>query len=265
MATIVVQKGHCFRKSGATGTAREQEFTNACGDVLAGKLKGLGHTVHVVLADTPAPYPASDAFISLHTDGSTSQSRRGASVGYPDEAGAVLARAWKRAHSRLGFPGGFLKDNYTAALRSYYGYSRARAKRRFLAEHGTTTNPADREWLFANIDLCAQAHVDAIGEVLGHPTSPTPSPTPIPPSDNFAERVRNMPVLKQGATGHHVRIMQALLIVHARGMVGDANKFVDGNFGPGTAKVLRDWQALTKKLTPDGVCGPATWTWLVGV
>lgn len=181
MATVCLQKGHCFRTRGATGTVREQEFADKAVNLTRSKLVGLGHAVHVVLADTPAPYPRTDLFVAFHLDGSTDQARRGASVGYPDEAGAAAARAWKRHHARLGFPGGFLKDNYTTALARYYGYGRARSPRRFLAEHGTATNPADRAWLFANLDLCAQAHVDAIGEILGHPQ---PTPTPEPPKED---------------------------------------------------------------------------------
>src|SRR5688572_10719057 len=148
MATVVVQKGHCFRKSGATGTHREQEYTNLVGDGLANALRERGHVVHIVLADSAYPYPASDAFIALHCDGSSNSARRGASVGYANENGKRLASAWKRAHQRAGYGGGFLPDNYTAALSGYYGYGRARATYEFLAEHGTTTNVTDVTWLF---------------------------------------------------------------------------------------------------------------------
>lgn len=95
---------------------------------------------------------------------------------------------------------------------------------------------------------------------------PGGSPTvPQPPSgdDDFRRRVMANPVLSQGATGHHVRIMQALLIAHAKDLVPSLG-FVDGDFGPSTSHALRVWQARTGKLAPDGVCGPATWLWLVG-
>ena len=173
MARVCVQMGHCFRTSGATGTRREQEFASTVGRRLRDALQARGHRVSLIGADE---YPPSgmNAFVALHTDGSTDPNRRGASVGYPDAAGARLAAAWKRHHARQGFPGGFLADNYTTALRRYYGFGRTDAPIRFLAEHGTTTNRADEAWLFANLDRCVQAHVDAIGEVLGHPI-PAPS------------------------------------------------------------------------------------------
>lgn len=270
MATIVIQKGHCYRTKGATGTRDEQKFAEAVGNLVAKGLKDRGHKVHIVLADTPAPYPASDAFIALHCDGSTNPATRGGSVGYPDSNGARLAAAWKRAHQRQGFPGGWHNDNYTTALRSYYGYGRARAKYRFLAEHITATNTGDYNWGWGNLEKCAQAHVDAIGEIFGHPATPAPpqpappAPQPQPtPTDDLGDLVANNPVLQQGSTGGHVSIMQALLIAHAKDLAKDVS-FVDGNFGPGTANVLRTWQARTGKLAADGVCGPSTWRWLCG-
>jgi hypothetical protein len=184
VSTITVQMGHVPRRTGATGTHREQEFTRSVGSRLAEQLRKLGHRVHLIGADDPVP--AADVFVALHCDGSSNPARRGASVGYPDAAGARLAAAWKRAHQRHGYPGGFLRDNYTPALASYYGFGRARAlpggqRIRFLAEHGTTTNKSDEAWLFANLKRCVQAHVDAIGEVVGHPKPPTPvTPLPVP-------------------------------------------------------------------------------------
>lgn len=174
MAVIVLQMGHVPRRSGATGTVREQEFAKALAPRIASRLSFRGHVVHVIGADSDVP--SSDVFVALHTDGSTSRSRRGASVGYPDLNGARLAAAWKAAHQSVGYPGGFLPDNYTAALSGYYGFRKSRAKYRFLAEHGHTTHADDQAWLFANLDACADAHVRAIGVVLGHPTEYQPAP-----------------------------------------------------------------------------------------
>lgn len=164
---IVVQMGHCFRKTGATGTTREQEFASKVGPKLRDALVARGHKVTLIGADEPVP--RSNAFIALHTDGSSNPKRRGGSVGYPDAKSGILARAWKRAHQRNGYSAGFHPDNYTAALGGYYGFRKAVAEYEFLAEHGFTTNPEDQKWLFDNIDSCVMAHVEAIGEVIGHP------------------------------------------------------------------------------------------------
>ena len=57
----------------------------------------------------------------------------------------------------------------------------------------------------------------------------------------------------------------AFAFTFAMGGWDKAAGFVDGTFGPTTASVLAEWQRKTQQLTPDGVCGPATWAWLVGV
>lgn len=167
MARIVVQMGHVARTTGATGTVREQEFARAIAPRIQLRLANLGHVCHVIGAD--APVPASDVFLALHLDGSTNSARHGASVGWPNDAGRVYGRAWKAAHQLAGYRWGFLPDNYTAALAGYYGFRRAQARFELLAEHGHATNMEEREWLFANLDALADAHVVAIGAIVGHP------------------------------------------------------------------------------------------------
>lgn len=103
--------------------------------------------------------------------------------------------------------------------------------------------------------------------------SPAPPPQPVPqPTDDLKERVMSLPTLTEGAgvgervnQAQYVKNLQALLVVAARDLVGDANAFIDGQLGSNTVRVLRTWQARTGKLTADGVCGPATWAWLIGV
>lgn len=185
MAVVVIQQGHVPRRTGRTGTYREQEFVRTLAPEIAARLTAVGHIGKVIGADDE-PCPPCSLFVALHTDGSANKARRGASVGYPDDNGAKLARAWKRAHQRNGFPGGFLPDNYTPDLRGYYYFNDAAAagaRYRFLAEHGTTTNAADEAWLFSHVEQCAQAHVDAITEILGAPAMP--DPTSGWPKDHF--------------------------------------------------------------------------------
>lgn len=171
MARVVVQMGHVPRTTGATGTYREQEFVKALAPRIKTVLETLGHTVYVI--DYDGPYPPGDAFVALHCDGSLNKAVRGGSVGYQTADGQRLAAAWKRAHQRRGYTGGFKPDNYTRDLAGYYGFGYAKCRYEFLAEHGHTTNPIDEAWLFANLDSCAAAHAEAIGEVLGHPIVPT--------------------------------------------------------------------------------------------
>lgn len=175
---IVIQEGHVPRTTGAIGTYREQEFNMILGTKLAKALIVVGHKLYIVGADDPIP--VCDVFIALHLDGNLDRSIRGASVGYPSDdpksPGGRLAQAWKRHHQANGYPGGFHRDNYTSGLRYYYGFRKSVAQFEFLAEHGTATNAEDEAWLFSHFDECVKAHVDAIGEVVGHPT-PIPAPS----------------------------------------------------------------------------------------
>ena len=59
-------------------------------------------------------------------------------------------------------------------------------------------------------------------------------------------------VLRKGAKGDGVKIMQEALGITA-----------DGDFGPGTEKALKAWQEKNG-LTPDGIAGPATFEVLLG-
>lgn len=192
MTTVVIQLGHVPRKKGATGTHREQEFVKALGPLIKERLIASGHKAMLVGADDAIP--PSDVFVALHTDGSNDKNRRGASVGYPDANGAKLAELWKGAHARKGYGGGFHPNNYTAALKGYYGFGKSRARYRFLAEHGTTTNGTDERWLFDHLAECADAHAEAINALVGNAPTPPPAPPTIQDlgdeDDNMARRKR---------------------------------------------------------------------------
>jgi hypothetical protein len=151
MPVLVVQKGHCYRTTGATGTNGEQQYAtsvaNACVNLLHGRN---GWTVRAILADAASSAYDGDAFVAIHCDGSTSASARGASIGYRNAAGQSFGQAWKRAYAARGWTGGFRPDNYTEALHFYYGTGTAISMgnpRAFIAECGFLTNAQDRALL----------------------------------------------------------------------------------------------------------------------
>jgi hypothetical protein len=173
-----VQAGHAWRTKGVIGTTypSEQKFGWAVACRLKPLLEAQGHSCTIILADDAVP-PA-DIFLALHLDGTAGPdgkplpSVHGASVGYPDAAGGLLAQAWKRAHQRCGYPWGFVRDNYTAALRGYYGFGKARRANLdcvcFLAEHGHATGEGELAWLMGpGIDASARAHAEAVAEITG--------------------------------------------------------------------------------------------------
>jgi hypothetical protein len=166
MPTLVVQKGHCNRRTGKTGTAGEQEYVTRVADACHALLNGRnGWVVNRTLADEN-DYEGS-AFVALHCDGANDPSSRGASVGYRTPEGQTFAQAWKLAYARRGWPI-FRRDNYTDGLARYYGTRnavRAGNRRAIVIECGFRTSPEDRALLDGPGGPERVAR--AIGEALG--------------------------------------------------------------------------------------------------
>jgi N-acetylmuramoyl-L-alanine amidase-like protein len=148
MPTLIVQKGHCNRRAGATGTTGEQAYVTRVADACHRLLDGLdGWVVRRTLADVN-DY-AGSAFVAVHCDGSTNANARGASVGYRTPEGQTFGQAWKLAYARRGWTG-FRPDNYTTALADYYGTRKAvnaGTRRAIVIECGFRTSPTDRALL----------------------------------------------------------------------------------------------------------------------
>lgn len=184
MATVVVQRGHCFRVTGATGAAGEQEFTRLSADRAAAHLAAAGHRPVIINADVPDAAYEGDLFVAIHYDSSTNPAARGASVGYQTPEGEQFAQAWKRRYRELGWTGGFRPDNYTAALAGYYGVRHAVAegnRRAIIVEAGFGSSPLDRQLLAApdGPDRVGRSIARAVVDIAG---TPAPSPTPVPPA-----------------------------------------------------------------------------------
>jgi len=200
MPLLIVQKGHCYRTTGATGTTGEQAYATAVADACVRLLHGKGGwSVRPTLADENTY--RGDALVAIHCDGSTSSTARGASIGYRTPEGQTFGQAWKRAYAERGWTGGFRPDNYTAALAQYYGTGNAVAagtRRAFIAECGFRTNPDDRALLDApgGADRVALA----IGDALGIPHTPLPTPTEEDEDVDYVIKSKRFPlgVLKLG-------------------------------------------------------------------
>lgn len=90
------------------------------------------------------------------------------------------------------------------------------------------------------------------------PRPPSPPPRPTDDQSPTEEEVMALPMLERGARGQYVRNMQGLLVAHGNSLA------VDGIFGRNTLTTLRSWQGRAG-LAADGICGPKTWSHLVGV
>jgi hypothetical protein len=183
MSLIVVQMGHCFRKTGATGTngvdgnPNEQTFAHLAALAAAGRIEALGHQVRIIHADESTSAYFGDGFVAIHCDGSTSAAARGASVGYQTAEGASFAAMWKDQYHQAGWSG-FRPDNYTPSLAGYYGVRNAvvRGNRTaFIAECGFLTSPTDEALLTppAGADRFARALAASVAYVFGTPNLPT--------------------------------------------------------------------------------------------
>lgn len=205
---VWVQMGHCYRRAGSTGTTGEQDYVSRVAKDARDILTGSGHTVTVALADT-RPTGGYDLFVALHCDGSVSGSASGASVGYRDSAGKAAADVWKARFKARGWPYGFRGDNYTDALRFYYGTGWASAAgipRAFVLEHGFLTNSTrDRAWLTSaqGRAAAAAALADTVQVLAGGS----------PVDDTTEEDDMGLP--RKGQSNHEVFEYQQLLWLHA--------------------------------------------------
>jgi hypothetical protein len=139
-------------------------------------------------------------FVALHFDGSGTPCSSGASLGYPagSPAGSnkPTADLWREAYAPY-FPFKWMPDNFTAALKGYYGYGRVNTSiAEFLIEFGELTCPEQNAWLFDRVwdDYLAKlvAHVldkSVGGNKIPHPgdwKTVEPPPPPPPPEVDLA-------------------------------------------------------------------------------
>jgi peptidoglycan hydrolase-like protein with peptidoglycan-binding domain len=247
---VVIQRGHYPRTKGPTGTAgrdsdpTEQEFAVAAASATARSLQAAGFAVRTINADVPVAQYGGWAFVAIHCDGSVHASARGASVGYQTSEGASLGASWKAAYYKAGWRG-FRSDNYTAALRGYYGVRHAVAmgnRRAIIVESGFLTNVEDERTLQARgAGMVAQAIVAALG---GPPAAPRPPAPPV---------VGGGATLRRGSTGDQVRQWQTILVGAGHLHTGQ----IDGQFGPATEAATKAFQSQLS-VDPDGVVGPDT-------
>lgn len=165
---IVVQAGHAPpREPGhekETGTTREIELTTGIANRLVKMLDDDGRFDGIWQPGDLQDGIKCDAALFLHGDGAASPAATGFSFGYPTYAvNRQLAELIEDEFVRLPGHPPHHADNYTGGLRHYYGYSRVNTPGpEVLVEHGFLTNPAERAWLFANLDELAGAEYRAI-------------------------------------------------------------------------------------------------------
>jgi hypothetical protein len=184
VTTVVLQRGHVPRTTGAVGAPGEQAYARGVATRTVPLLQALGVTVRIIDADEPDARYRGDLFFALHYDGGP-PAARGASVGWRTPEGRALAALWKAAYRKHAGNrvGPFRADNYTAALAGYYGHGAAvRVGNRpaVILEGGFGSHTAEGPWLRsdAGMTACALAIRDAVADHLGRAI-----PAATPPED----------------------------------------------------------------------------------
>lgn len=146
---------------------------------------------------------------------------------------------------------GVLNDNYYGVLNG----SRLVGTPGLILEHSFHTNTKATKWLSDDANLKKMAEVEAaiIAEYFGATEKKLVE-------EKGVTDVK-VSVLKKGAEGAQVKALQILLIGNKCpcGSYG-----ADGDFGSATDNAVRAYQKKNG-LTEDGICGPATWSKLLGV
>ncbi len=265
MGSIVIQRGHVPRTSGATGAPGEQQFAIEAGDRAAYHVRAIGHNPILINADESNSRYRGDAFFAIHYDSSRDPGARGASVGYQSSEGAAVARIIKRHYENNGWPtGNWRPDNYTAALAGYYGVRRAVSegnRHAIIFEAGFHSNAPDSDPELEDSQLLASPSgpdrvgisiaatvVDLFGVGGGAPCPPAEGIPAYPGAISMA----------MGSEGHAVKVWQTEFNNHYLGWNTPNTLVVDGICGPATNHVIFSFQ-WARGLVADGVAGPATW------
>lgn len=116
------------------------------------------------------------------------------------------------------------------------------------------SDASDRARFHDEMPRLAATILSAFGIGGTEQAPPTPQPTP---AEGKEETVYAFPLVKRGAEGDAVRLMQSALNVRAA-----AKLSVDGDYGDKTGKALVAWQRRCG-VEADGDCGPITWSTLL--
>lgn len=192
-ANFLIQAGHegLYRNQGSgktpshgtSGTPKdgdeEYKLTPIVANKVAELLEAVGYTVIREDAFYDRTYSV-DVAVSLHFDGSATPCSSGTSLGYPpgtpQGSNKPAATLWKAAYWPY-FPFRKMEDNFTAALRGFYGYSRTNTtKYEFLIEYGELTCPEQSEWLLNRIadNWLARVTAHALSLMVDGPVIPHP-------------------------------------------------------------------------------------------
>lgn len=170
MTTFTITAGHSYLDPGAVAPdgTREEDLMVELRDIVASKLRALGHTVrtdggwrhNLPLVNAIALVPGASVAIELHTNAATSAAATGVEViSLPDRAPMARTIARRISHIlglRVRGAGGWIDQS--ASARGRLGFVRAGG---LVVEVFFLSNPADfavyqqRKWLVASAIVAA--------------------------------------------------------------------------------------------------------------
>lgn len=159
---VVLQPGHFWRTSGATGSqgahVAERSLAAFLVQRISTALKDGGYDVLVIPADGyPRPIDT-QIFLAIHADGSETPCNSAPSMGYDDPSDTLGVHAVGFAlATALGYSyDEFMDDGFTKALREYYAFPHMRTtKFEGVLEVGELSCPEEEELLISSAELVA--------------------------------------------------------------------------------------------------------------
>lgn len=222
----------------------------------------LHHTVTSVSSDAKADFRKVTNYskyidvpytVMVHPDGTIATGR------YLNGVPALGAHTAGKNSVSLGVAvlGNYVNDQPTpAALDSIVTVLEAFVSKGYITAQFVLKSHSDAPYATACCGTNLKAKIASILGYVGFDGPVVPVYTPVPVPQKPQVPVNNYPaypmLLKRGSRNVYVRQAQAKL--HDRGW----NISVDGDFGPNTEKVVKQFQA-EKGLVADGVIGPKTW------
>lgn len=219
-----------------------------------------------------------DMCLAIHHNAAYSDGRTfdgGGIVAYSYKEGTKGAEYRDEIYAACISAGGLRGDRYDPTqAKGFYVLVNTNAPA-VLMEYGFMDSVIDAPVILteAYSKLVGYATMEGIAKAAGlrKKTAQAPAATkPTTSATNAANKTMeacsvNLPVLENGNEGASVKALQQLLLANGYKMQNNGKTYsTDGIFGAATDKALRAYQKA-HGLEADGICGPLTWSSLLGV
>ncbi len=203
-----------------------------------------------------------DMYISMHHNAGINLGTGGGIVAYSYKEKTKGAEYRDAIYAACIAAGGLVGNRYDPMLTANFYVIKNTKAPAVLMEYGFMDSKTDAPVILQDSysKLMGYATMEGIAKVAGLKKKVVET-KPAETIDETKVTGIDLPVLKRGAKGEVVEVMQILLDL--RGFAC-ADGGADGSFGPATEKAVRAFQQANG-LVVDGICGPKTWSKLLGL